>query len=120
MRTVLSCALTLALVCGALLEPGSAADGSNKEGKGDNSIKVVIEAPTEGAVIKSGVYDDMRGTAKGNLGAGKKLWVLAQDRYNYFLMYPEPTLTNGEWTQSNIRLTAGRWQLHVVTADAWA
>jgi len=79
-----------------------------------------IESPEEGETISGNVYDAMHGSLDRDIPYGYTLWVLAKDRYNYFLMYPPTQFarTMGKWSQTNVRLnTPGRWELHVCLAD---
>jgi len=87
------------------------------------TIVIKITTPKQDDVIKVDVYNDMKGTFEGDIPTGYKLWVLAQDQFNYFLMYPPPatqvTRTMGTWSQTNVRLAAaGIWKLHVCLANA--
>lgn len=94
-----------------------------------------ITTPRELEVIKNPVYEWMSGTYIGELPEEFKdyqFWVLARERYNYFLMAPPPQFwrqANGDahlnspsrisetlknWSQTNIRLAStGRWELHM-------
>jgi len=82
--------------------------------------KMTIDVPKEGTLITQGVYNEMHGTYEGKIATGYKLWVLAKDSYNFYLMYPptEVVPSMQSWSQTNIRLaTPGRWELHVCLAN---
>ena len=84
------------------------------------AVDLTIDVPEEGEIITSGTYDDMEGSYVGKLPSGYRLWVLARDQYNYFLMYPptQVTPTMGRWSQTNVRLaTPGPWELHVCVGN---
>jgi hypothetical protein len=84
-----------------------------------NSVTITNPQPHD--VITTEPYEGMSGTLPSKVPDGFKLWVLAQDRYNYFLMYP-PTRSMAvqeSWEQSNIRLsTPGTWRLNLAVANA--
>jgi len=83
-------------------------------------LSLTIDEPAEGRVIASGVYSEMHGTFAGDIPETYKLWVVARDQYNYFLMYPptQVTRTMHRWSQTAVQLKApGRWELHVCLAD---
>jgi hypothetical protein len=80
---------------------------------------VSIDAPLSGEIINESPYNDMHGTFEKEIPSEYTLWVIARDQYNYFLMYP-PTQVNNikkEWSQTNIRLTPGRWELNLCVAN---
>jgi hypothetical protein len=82
--------------------------------------RLTIEAPRDGEVISTPVYDDMRGTYAEDLPSGHRLFVVARDHHNYFLMYPPPQVIRAmkHWSQTNIQLgSPGRWELHVCIAN---
>jgi hypothetical protein len=84
------------------------------------ALSLTIEAPREGEVISTDVYNDMHGVFEGDIPEGYQLWVLARDQYNYFLIFPPTqfTRTMQKWSQTSVRLaTPGRWELHVCLAD---
>lgn len=84
------------------------------------AIELTIDAPKEGEKIATDVFDGMNGSYAGVVPSGHKLYVLARDRFNFFLMYPPPQVAHAtkRWSQTNIRLaTDGRWELHVCVAD---
>ncbi|MBM4148324.1 MAG: hypothetical protein FJ224_04705 [Lentisphaerae bacterium] len=79
-----------------------------------------INTPRNGDNIEVPVYDEMWGTFKGTIPQGYRLWVLAKESSNFFLMHPPTQVTNTmkRWNQTNVRLaTPGRWELHVCIAD---
>ena len=85
------------------------------------ALILTVEAPVEGEKIDADVLDTMKGSFVGTIPAGHRLYVLARDRYNFFLMYPPTQLSQAmkRWSQTNIRLsTEGHWELHVCVADA--
>lgn len=79
---------------------------------------MTIEAPRDNEVI-DGVYNGMHGTYTADLPSDSRLWVVAQDQYNYFLMYPPTHVGRAQkrWSQTNVRLGPGRWTLHVCVAN---
>jgi hypothetical protein len=82
------------------------------------TISLTIDSPESGDTISQDIYDDMKGGYMGDIPKNYTFWVLARDRYNYFIMYPQPTVALNSWTQSNIRLGSdGKWQLHVCLTD---
>lgn len=84
------------------------------------ALGLTIDAPRRDEIITGEVYNDMEGTFSGDIPNGYKLWVLAHDQYNYFLMHPPTQFirTMGKWSQPNIRLvTPGNWELHVCLAN---
>ena len=84
------------------------------------AVTLTIDAPREREVIRVESYEDMHGRYVGELPVGHRLWVLARDQYNYFLMYPptQVTPTMRHWSQTNVILaTPGRWELHVCVVD---
>jgi len=81
-------------------------------------FSVAIGEPKAGQAIPP-VYDEMRGTYQGAFPGGFELWVLAQDQYNHFVMYPPTDVSHsGRWSQKDIGLaTPGRWELEVCLAN---
>jgi hypothetical protein len=82
------------------------------------SLTVTIELPEQEETIGR-AYDKMRGTYKGEIPDGYKLWVLAQDAHNYFLMYPPPSINTStkSWSQRSVLTSPGRWEIHVCLAN---
>lgn len=84
------------------------------------ALGLTIDIPCQGDIISGDAYNDMKGKFTGDIPPGYRLWVLARDQFNYFLMYPptQSIATQGLWSQTNVRLaTPGRWELHVCLAD---
>jgi len=84
------------------------------------ALTLTIEEPERNSVIRTQVYNDMHGKYGEELPLGHKLWVMARDPYNYFLVYPptEVIPSIGEWRQTGIRLsTHGEWWLHICVAN---
>jgi hypothetical protein len=84
---------------------------------------VTIDLPKQEETIKTSQYNDMQGKYVGEIPAGYKLFVLAQDDFNYYLMSPPPSVDKNtkSWSQTNVSLTTpGKWKLHVFLADKTA
>ena len=86
----------------------------------DLAKSLTIIKPQENERITTEVYNEMQGSLARKIPTGYRLWILSQDQYNYFLMYPPPAVVfaTKAWTQQNIRLaTPGRWKLVVCIAN---
>lgn len=86
----------------------------------DLAKSLTIIKPQENERITTDVYNEMQGALAREIPKRYRLWVLAKDQYNYFLMYPPPEVVfaTKSWTQQNIRLaTPGRWKLVVCIAN---
>ena len=82
-------------------------------------IQLTVESPKTGEMIKTNIYRGMQGEYVGDIPEGFKIWILAHDGQNYFLMYPSATVTPNGWSQRNIKLdTLGNWELMVCLADS--
>jgi hypothetical protein len=85
------------------------------------AMDLTVDTPAEGDKIDVDVLDTMKGSFVGTIPAGDRLYVLARDRYKFFLVYPPTQLSHAmkRWSQTNVRLpTDGKWELHVCIANA--
>jgi hypothetical protein len=83
------------------------------------SLDFTIDVPAEGQVLPP-VYDGMEGSFRGNIPPNHHIWVLAKDRFNYFIMYPPTQVAHAaqRWSQTNVRLaSSGDWQLALCLAN---
>ncbi|MCB1881452.1 MAG: hypothetical protein KDI54_15600 [Gammaproteobacteria bacterium] len=83
------------------------------------ALDITVDKPMEGEILPP-VYDGMEGSFQGSIPLGHEIWVLAKDRYNYFLVYPPTQVAHAahRWSQTNVRLTApGEWQLALCLAN---
>jgi len=86
----------------------------------DLAQSLTIVTPQENEIITTGEYNNMHGSLTRGIPKGYRLWILARNQYNYFLMYPPPEVafSTKTWTQQNIRLaTPGPWKLVVCIAN---
>jgi hypothetical protein len=84
---------------------------------------VTIDTPKPGEVFAQGSEITMKGTLNGDIPTGSYLWVVARDKYNFFLMRPPIHVSKPmrKWSQGKVILaTPGEWELHVCMANAEA
>lgn len=83
------------------------------------NLRVTIDSPKDRSTI-SPIFNDMRGKYVGEIPSNHKLWILGKDQYNYFLMYPPPSIdiSSKSWSQKNVRLSPGTWELHVCLGNS--
>ena len=86
---------------------------------GVTSLNLQILEPQSGSLI-NGSNAKIKGTLSGNIPFGYNLYILTQERYNYFLQNPpvQVVSTQNRWYQDNVKFgSPGQWKIHICLAD---